>query len=196
MTKAALFYTSYTSEDVISNDVCQKIIELAKGHWEPATVTDFERTNNYRISDVTWSNEQWIYDVFWEYMLEANYKSGWRYNLTAAESVQLTRYSKGGHYTWHLDGLGSHNELFNDPDNKFLHNNTRKLSMTLLLNDEFKGGDLQIRTMELEDTDKYTPKLVQGSMIFFPSFIEHQITPITEGTRYSLVCWFLGTPFV
>ena len=34
-----------------------------------------------------------------------------------------------------------------------------------------------------------------GSVIVFPSFMEHQVTPVTKGTRYSLVAWFVGPPF-
>ena len=35
----------------------------------------------------------------------------------------------------------------------------------------------------------------QGSMIIFPSFLDHCVTPITKGTRYSLVLWSVGDPF-
>ena len=36
----------------------------------------------------------------------------------------------------------------------------------------------------------------KGSIIVFPSFIYHRVTPVTEGTRYSLVTWNLGYPYV
>jgi len=35
----------------------------------------------------------------------------------------------------------------------------------------------------------------KGSIIVFPSHIYHQVKPVTEGTRYSLVIWCLGKPF-
>ena len=35
----------------------------------------------------------------------------------------------------------------------------------------------------------------QGSIIVFPSYVYHQVTPVTSGTRYSLVLWSLGQPF-
>lgn len=34
-----------------------------------------------------------------------------------------------------------------------------------------------------------------GTIIIFPSFVYHQVTPITKGTRKSLVNWSLGFPF-
>ena len=33
------------------------------------------------------------------------------------------------------------------------------------------------------------------SVIVFPSHVYHQVTPVTKGTRYSLVGWNLGYPF-
>ena len=35
-----------------------------------------------------------------------------------------------------------------------------------------------------------------GSVIVFLSSMEHRVAPVTKGTRYSVVCWFLGPPFV
>ena len=35
----------------------------------------------------------------------------------------------------------------------------------------------------------------RGSIIVFPSHLYHQVTPVTTGTRYSLVAWNLGKPF-
>jgi predicted 2-oxoglutarate/Fe(II)-dependent dioxygenase YbiX len=35
----------------------------------------------------------------------------------------------------------------------------------------------------------------RGSIIVFPSHVYHQVTPVTKGTRYSLVAWNLGYPF-
>ena len=35
-----------------------------------------------------------------------------------------------------------------------------------------------------------------GTLIIFPSFLWHQVTPVTEGTRQSLVNWSIGKPFI
>ena len=179
------FSSCYISNKKISNDVCQKIIELGDGHWEET------KQGSYRSSQVAWNNEQWLYDLIWDHMIDANDKGGWRYYITAAEAFQITKYFKGGYYKWHLDGQGSHKEKFNEPNNPLLHGYARKLSMTILLNDEFKGGEFEIR-----DKLEGKIKIKKGSMLFFPSFIEHRVKPVTEGVRYSLVCWFVGPPFV
>ena len=36
----------------------------------------------------------------------------------------------------------------------------------------------------------------QGSVIVFDSRDFHRVTPVTKGTRYSIVCWTVGPNFV
>ena len=122
-------------------------------------------------------------------MLAANERAGWKYNIVAAQSCQITRYIKDEFYSWHKDGIGSHHEVHNRPDNKFLHGNTRKLSMSIILNSNFEGGDFEIEGLP-------NPTLKEGSIIVFPSFTRHRVAPVTKGIRYSLVAWFVGPPFV
>ena len=179
----------------ISHEICQKIIKLGEGKWNQAQTFRSDKEtislDNVRKSDIVWIKEQWVYDLIWDYMLTANEIAGWKYNIVAAENCQITRYTKDGFYTWHKDGMGSHKEVYNEPDNKFMHGNTRKLSMSIVLNSDFEGGDLEMGS----DIDIMT-KLEEGSIIVFPSFLEHRVTPVTKGTRYSLVAWFVGPPFV
>ena len=54
---------------------------------------------------------------------------------------------------------------------------------------EFEGGEL-----ELFAEGNVAP-LKQGHAIFFASFLQHRVTPVTKGVRKSLVVWFGGTPF-
>jgi PKHD-type hydroxylase len=35
----------------------------------------------------------------------------------------------------------------------------------------------------------------QGSIVVFPSFIEHKVTPVTKGVRYTAVTWANGPSF-
>mgnify|MGYP003641320843 FL=1 len=60
--------------------------------------------------------------------------------------------------------------------------------MSLILNDDYEGG-------EFETWSSGKKKFKKGSMIFFPSWVLHKVNPVTKGTRYSLVVWFLGAPF-
>ena len=184
--ESATHYWYYLEK--IPKDICQKIIDLGKDKWEPGSTLG-EKFKN-RKNEVYWTTEQWLYDLIWPYMVMANEQSGWNYDIVSSESLQIAKYDKKGHYNWHSDGLGSHKETFNEPDSNFLHGNVRKLSMSLVLNSDFEGGNFK-----LFGWDDKMPKLSQGSIIFFPSFLMHRVTPVKQGTRYSLISWFLGPPF-
>ncbi len=94
------------------------------------------------------------------------------------ERPQLLRYaapSKG--YDWHLDiGMGD--------------SSTRKISVSLLLNDDYEGGELGFFTDGETDVK---PDI--GTAIAFPSYLSHRVLPVTKGVRWSLVCWIAGEPF-
>lgn len=70
---------------------------------------------------------------------------------------------------------------------------SRKLSITLQLTDgnSYEGGDL---VLYQSDQPNVAPKK-KGMLVVFPSFIMHEVTPVTEGTRHSLVTWCHGPLF-
>ena len=197
--------------DVIDNKTCNKLKRLGSKQWEAASVdtstgiTDEERKTGKkgdykpdtktRITDVAWTNDQWVYDVIWPFMVEANNEAGWGYEIKAAESSQITRYKKGGFYNFHRDGGGCHRSKYNNPTNAFMHDHVRKLSMTVLLNKSFEGGDFEFTTYGKEECTITPVEMNQGDVVVFPSWMEHRVAPVTKGIRYSLVTWFVGPPF-
>ena len=210
----SLYFTNewYIFNGEVDKQTCNKIKKLAQGKWEESSVdtsketTDEERRTGkkgdykpdpkQRISDVSWVTDQWVYDTIWPYMQEANQKAGWGYHIKAAESMQITRYRKGGFYNFHRDGYGDHLSVYNDPQNDFLNGHVRKLSMTTLLSDNYEGGEFQFAGYSQEECTISTPEFTKiGSIIVFPSAMEHRVAPVTKGVRYSLVTWFVGPPF-
>ena len=196
----------------LDKKTCNKIRNSAKDKWKKSgidtkkDITDEERITgeklihgidkNYRISDVVWTTDQWIYDTIWPAMREANERAGWKYDIRGANAIQITRYKKGGFYHFHKDGRGDHLSVYDRPDDEFLHGYVRKLSMTVLLNDNYEGGEFQIATYGNEECQINTPEFNKiGSIVMFPSDVEHRVAPVTKGIRYSLVVWFLGPPF-
>jgi len=181
----------------IPSETCDKIIKSADDNWDNAKIGIGGRTNGKydketRSTDVHFANDEWIYNLLEPYMIQANKNAGWNYDISGIESYQIGRYTAkdSGHYDWHQDGLGGWKNIYNKPLNVHLHNKTRKLSMSLILNDpsEYEGGQLEIWGNKVGVYKK-------GSIIFFPSWMLHRVTPVTKGTRYSLVMWFLGAPF-
>ena len=97
-----------------------------------------------------------------------------------AEGMQFTKYTApGGKYGTHIDRITG--------------GLTRKLSFTLQLSDpaDYVGGDLQLHLGD----DPLKMNREQGYVAVFPSYVLHEVTPVTEGTRYSLVSWITGAPF-
>jgi len=59
-----------------------------------------------------------------------------------------------------------------------------------------RGGEFQFATYSKEKCIIQTPEINKmGSIVVFPSDMEHRVTLVTKGIRYSLVVWFLGPPF-
>ena len=136
-----------------------------------------------RRSDIVWQHfMQPLGCIAKTYIDAANQAAGWEYALSNQEHTQIVRYKSAdeGHYDWHMD--------VNAPKDGI----QRKLSCVILLNDssEFEGGILQFKGME--DTVLLEKR---GSIIVFPSFIEHKVTPVTKGVRYSAVTWTTGPSF-
>ena len=136
-----------------------------------------------RVTDIVWQDfMNPLGCIAHTYMKMANQSAGWDYLLTGQEITQIGRYKSTdeGHYDWHIDT--------DVPENGV----QRKLSISILLSDpsEFEGGELQFKGIE---DQKILTK--QGSIVVFPSFVEHRVTPVTAGVRYSAVAWASGPSF-
>ena len=204
----------YWFPEAIDKLTCKKIKDLGKNNFESGIVNTrktateeeratgmipkWEKSDNIRISEICFLKEhQWIIELLWPFMEEANQRTGWNFNVDSCESPQLTKYRKGGHYAFHRDGMSDHLSLHKYPGLN-TEPKIRKLSMTLTLNDSYDGGNLEFMSHGNQNCKIHTEEEFRkpGTLIFFPSFLEHRVAPITKGTRYSVVLWFLGPAFV
>ena len=122
----------------------------------------------------------WIYSKLASLAINCNNERYWFDLLGFHQELQLTRYSEGDFFDWHLDfGAG---EI-----------SARKLSMTIQLSDAdaYEGGDLRFM---INNRIVNAPR-EKGTIIIFPSFVMHRVTPITKGTRQSIVGWVSGPPY-
>ena len=186
---------------------------------EVGNKVNLEKVRYVRDSEVSWFDDRWLYDLLHPYLRTANEKAGWRYEWDYSESVQFTKYNKGGFYGWHADGNSCHfgkykrhirgvsqldekgNFKRGYTDNPGYIGKVRKLSMTVNLNkpEDYDGGNLKFDFGPHANQKRFhecTEIRPQGSIIVFPSYVYHQVTPVTRGNRYSLVMWTLGRPFV
>ena len=168
------------------------------GEFEDSYINGDELDKNIRSSDVAWTDDPWLHEIVFAYMHNANARSGWNFDIRSSESFQITRYKVGGFYGFHHDGGSDNPSAYDRPDDILFHGYVRKLSMSILLNEDFDGGEFQFATYKNEKFTVSKPKpalKTKGSILIFPSFLEHRVTAITRGVRYSLVAWTLGPPF-
>lgn len=138
-----------------------------------------------RKSKVRWiENSQetlWIYKKIDKIIQHINYNF-FRFDLNNIEPLQLTEYDcrYSGFYTKHVDA-------------GYDKNINRKLSFVMFLNDpsEYVGGELLLYN---SDTP-IKPEQKKGNIIFFPSYVLHEVTPVTDGIRNTLVGWISGPRF-
>jgi PKHD-type hydroxylase len=173
-----------------------------------------------RDSKISWLNEPWLYELFLPYIQKANEEAGWKWHIDYTENFQFTQYENDQFYGWHADsGTNDHLGIYRRyiygvtkqplksngtiPSNYVVDNNMvgkiRKISMTVNLcpPGSYDGGNLKFDFGEhvenrFHECEEIRP---QGSIIIFPSFMYHCVTPVTRGTRYSLVSWTLGEPY-
>ena len=178
-------YAYWKWDAVLSKEFCLSALEQVD--WataNPATVTNNSVIDTeVRRTDIIWQDfNQPLGCIAKCYMEMANQSAEWGYSLSGQENTQIGRYKSTdeGHYDWHMDADAPQNGI------------QRKLSISILLSDpsEFEGGELQFKG--IEDQKILTS---QGSIVVFPSFIEHRVTPVTKGVRYSAVTWASGPSF-
>ncbi len=205
----------YCFQSVLSPKICDNILEYGKKHQaemaiiggydKPKEQISKEEINNIqrkRKSDIVWMNDTWIYKEIHPYIHEANRAADWNFEWDFSESCQFTKYGVNQYYGWHCD---SWDIPYNKPEDPKTHGKIRKLSVTISLTEpnEYVGGNLEFdfRNQTDWETDKNAriKECVEikprGSIIVFPSFVWHRVTPVTKGTRYSLVLWNVGYPF-
>lgn len=139
-----------------------------------------------RVTDIAWldvedQNTQPVYHLLIDLIKYVN-EQHYHWNLQHLEPVQYGEYGVGGHYKVHTD-TGLHNPM----------GSNRKLSFSLLLNDDYEGGELEIPGSPGQP-DTFIP--VKNTAIFFPSAMPHCVKPVTKGVRKSLVGWVHGPNFV
>jgi PKHD-type hydroxylase len=108
----------------------------------------------------------------------------YKYDLTEMEDLQYAEYQSDtlGHYTTHSD-------------DGYKYNLFRKLSLSIQLSDEseYQGGELVFHRFSKKNP-AVAPK-TKGTLILFPSYVLHEVTPVTAGVRKSLVSWIVGPRF-
>ncbi len=197
----------YVFPRTISKKECEKLLDycikntelkeasvLNKGESDADDVRTGRTDPSIRKTDVAFvepdgNEDNRVNELAWDFLNEANTRQ-FNFKINSFQLVQFARYRDGGHYGWHRDV----NESAISPNGEM-----RKLSLTLCLTDpkEYEGGELQFFNGERPEEQRIINDIQdQGSVIVFDSRDWHRVTPVTKGTRYSLVCWSVGPNFL
>ena len=144
---------------------------------------------NIRITKVAWVERNALTNGFYarmEQIVIGLNRQFFQYDLTGLAPIQYAIYngSEQGHFDWHVDYGREKGHEQHQP---------RKLSLSLQLSDSsgYEGGELQAR---VRSKIEIAPK-IRGTLIAFPSYVLHRVTPVTSGIRKSLVIWALGPEY-
>jgi len=171
-------------ENAFSPEECQQIISLSEKYSFKNAKVKNDNTFKGRQSRICWFipdlDTEWIFRRITDIILDLN-NEYFKFDLYGLhEGIQFTKYiAPDGEYVKHVD--------------RCINFEIRKLSMSLQLNkpEDYEGGELKF----FEDDKGIVAKKEQGTLILFPSFILHQVTPVTKGERNSLVAWATGNNF-
>lgn len=174
-------------EDIIPHTLCDDILReyAPSDDWSKTETVSGLNTNVRNCSVISLSSRDTIErnfdqrqridnDIFQvtSFLLNKLIEDyGTNLSVTEDTGYDLLKYEVGQFYVQHTD---SHTVT------------PRTLSCSMCLNDDYDGGEFAFFDREL----KYKPK--KGSMIVFPSnfMFPHEIMPVTNGTRYSIITWF------
>ena len=111
-----------------------------------------------------------------DYYFKRDLHFHWQSYWTGVSDIRFNKYSKNTEMAEHADHI---HDLFDGKRKGIPY-----LSVIMLLNDDFKGGEFVMFQDEVIS-------LKQGDILFFPSIFmyPHTVKEVTEGTRYSGVSW-------
>ena len=178
----------HVENNAISTDLCKEIIKEydEPDDWKPGTINDYE-VNEYRKCEVVYLSQdetlernlktrkkidQKLYkiinDLLEKYLKK--YDSLGYVQIKEDTGYMLLRYKTGDYVKKHVDTSSDQH---------------RTLSCSLILNDDYQGGEISFFDGEVK------LNLKKGDLLIFPSSFTypHQVLPVTSGTRYSIITW-------
>ena len=146
---------------LFSKEECESIISYNETHITNWRMGD----RKYNSQPIIYSLEtKWLFDKLKTFIeTETNIKI-----IKIKEKIHFHKFIKG-------DWFGKHNDI----------RDNRVYAVGVLLNDNFSGGDFKLYNPNEIIVDK-----VVGNTYIFDVRIDHEITSILDGDRYSLL-WFL-----
>jgi predicted 2-oxoglutarate/Fe(II)-dependent dioxygenase YbiX len=171
----------FVKENAIDSSMIELLLN-SDAHFEKAEVVVEGKdivalSNTRRCREARLSVEQYpdVFEHVHALFDEANHLFNEEY-CKDQTTISIMRYTEQdlGHFDWHVDALNYSNS-----------NYVRRMSMSMLLDNTYEGGQLYFE-------DKIFDKPLPGTCIIFPSTYRHKVGMVTRGVRHSLVSWAYG----
>ena len=174
----------FALDSYFSKADCLEILELYKNPQEGKVGFDQDKKVDFirksSIVGFAYNSSGWqrLSEMLDPIVMLAN-RECFGFDISGISEFQIASYKSSEYYKEHMDC-----KLRGVPS-------TRKLSVSVQLTDgtDYEGGDFvfgkDIPLLPFQVRDL-------GSVIVFPSFLYHQIQPVTKGKRFSLVGWYEG----
>lgn len=171
----------------LSPGECDAIISKAGTYPAQAATVGVETTNRVertlRESTIRWippQGEPRLVQRIMAFVTSSN-RTNFGFDIAGLFDIQFTEYhgSKQDRYDWHHDVRLKGSMAYD-----------RKLSVVIQLSarESYAGGEFEFSTVEPPGA-AFEPR---GSVLIFPSFLQHRVLPVTQGIRHSLVTWVEG----
>ncbi len=175
----------------LTSDYCDFLLERAQ-QLPPVEASVHEGEGAYAVPHIRRTLLRWfdadgqdraIADTVMFFARKAN-RNSFGFDITEPVQIQFAEYhgTNNGHFDWHQDVNWTAPTATD-----------RKLSFIAQLSDpaDYEGGDFEFSGYPSPAADFKK----RGSVLIFPSFLQHRIRPVTWGIRYSLVSWVEGPKF-
>lgn len=170
-------YVIHARRQLLDADQCAMLIDRveAEARWYAYSLVEPNgSTVRQDIYNLDASAYAGLYDSVYDLALDVNEKC-WGFDIDGwQQALRIARYQPGFRHDWHVD---------------YTAEDTSKLAMSVPLNAEYEGGELEL--LEVLDVKRPGP----GEAIFFPAYHGHRVTAVTAGMRYVLLGWFTGPRF-
>lgn len=173
---------------VLDSEACRQIISTAQGgDWTQAEITNYDDKGmlaqyvDLQARNVQVKGPAVIPELCAHYSEILDSKAlpvitnHWGISGLRLSGPQLAKYECGSHIRAH-----------NDTATEF---SAGCVTTLLYLNDDYEGGELIFPRLNFS----YRPRI--GELALFPSEYLHAVSPITSGTRYCFVGFFLSESF-
>jgi len=186
-------------DDFLTEQRCDELIKMFDNSEQyKATVAgtyngngaDIVNENVRKVQEVRFSEEIVLSDGFnlnKNLMMACEMANTLFFNFDIANefsNVRMLRYEDTGKYDWHLD-IGNE------------ETSVRKITAIVQLSDEndYDGGNFEFSMTDKTGENTAVGSRKKGSLILFPSYLGHRVSPLTRGVRYSVLTWMLGNAF-